>query len=74
MSAGEPGSITSTRGAQVTGILAVIYGVGVAFWPERLGAFQQVWLFGGAVILLVLFVVFLVTPLLRSLGSRGRAS
>ena len=51
MSARERESITSTRGAQLTGLLAVIYGLGVAFLPDSLGTAKQVWLFVGAAIL-----------------------
>ncbi len=67
MSARERESITSTRGAQLTGLLAVIYGLGVAFLPDSLGTVKQVWLFVGAAILLVLFVAYLVIPFVRSL-------
>ena len=67
MSARERESITPTRGAQLTGLLAVIYGLGVAFLPDSLGTVKQVWLFVGAAILLVLFVTYLVIPFVRSL-------
>lgn len=56
-------------GAAVTGLLAVIYGFGVAFgdgiWGE---AFASVWLFGGAAVVGVLFVLFILIPWIRSLG------
>lgn len=65
-------SITSTRGAQLTGLLAIVYGLGVAFLPDTLGGLTQVWLWGGAIVLGVLFVVYLVVPFARSLGRPDR--
>ncbi|GAB95028.1 hypothetical protein BJY21_001690 [Kineosphaera limosa] len=69
MSARESGGITSSRGAQITGLLAVIYGLGFAFLPED-SSIMQIWLVVGAVIVGVLFVVYLLIPFLRSLGAR----
>lgn len=70
MSAAEPRSVTSSAGARVTGLLAVIYGFGVAFLPDRDGALYQGWLFAGAAIVGVLFIVCLVIPLVRrAVGS-----
>lgn len=61
----QPQSITATAGARTTGLLAVIYGLGVAFLPDGLGGLKQVWLFGGAAVVGVLFLIYLVWPFVR---------
>lgn len=59
-------------GAALAGLLAVIYGFGVAFGGELWGPTVATWwLFGGAVIVGVLFVAFILVPWLRSLGRRA---
>lgn len=58
-------------GAAVTGVLAVIYGFGVAFGGELWGpTVSNWWLFVGAAIVGVLFVIFILMPFIRSLGRR----
>ncbi len=69
MSTAEPRSVSASAGARVTGLLAVIYGLGVAFLPDRAGALYQVWLFAGAAIVGVLFIVCLVIPFVRRVMS-----
>lgn len=64
MSEPSRSSITSTPGALATGLLAVIYGFGVAFLPD-LGLLNTLWLWGGAAVVGVMFVVFLVIPFFR---------
>lgn len=69
MNTQPPRPITSTRGAQLTGLLAVIYGFGVAFLPQKDSGFYQLWLFIGAAIVGVLFVVYLLIPFIRRVMS-----
>lgn len=57
-------SVTGSPGARITALLAVIYGLGVAFLPTQNGPMYQAWLFGGAAVVGVLFVVFLLVPFL----------
>lgn len=64
MSEPSRSSITSTPGALATGLLAVIYGFGVAFLPD-LGLLNTLWLWVGAAVVGVMFVVFLVIPFFR---------
>lgn len=65
------GGVFSTRGAALAGALAVVYGFGVAFgtslWGESVG---RVWLWAGAVIVGVLFVVYILVPGARILLRR----
>ena len=65
MSEPSVSSITSTPGALATGLLAVVYGFGVAFLPD-LGVFNSIWLWVGAAVVGVMFVVFLVIPFFRN--------
>lgn len=67
----QQGSIAGTTGARLTALLAVIYGLGIAFLPKGNDTFDRAWLYGGAVIVGVPFVAFMVIPFLRSLFGRG---
>ena len=57
--------VTSAPGALATGLLAVVYGLGVAFLPD-LGILNSLWLWVGAAVVGVMFVVFLVIPFFRN--------
>lgn len=60
----EPTPLVKTPGVALTGIAAVIYGLGVAFLD--LGPTgDQWWLMVGAAVVGVLFLVFLVVPFVR---------
>lgn len=70
---GRQGSITGTAGARLTGVIAVVYGLGFVFLPDSLGGFQRAWLFLGAVLVGILFVVYLLVPfVLRLLRGDSR--
>ncbi|WP_425309834.1 hypothetical protein AADG42_14060 [Ammonicoccus fulvus] len=57
-------------GAAITGLLAVIYGFGVAFGGGLWGpTVATLWLSAGAAIVGVLFVLFILIPWIRSLGA-----
>ncbi|MDO5499567.1 MAG: hypothetical protein Q4F67_07800 [Propionibacteriaceae bacterium] len=61
-------SVFSTAGAGVTGLLAVLYGFGVAFGTPLWGeSFARFWLWAGALVVGVLFVWFIAVPGLRRL-------
>lgn len=64
-------SVWKSPGAAVTAVLAVVYGLGVAFLELEPMA-KQWWLLGGAAIVGVLFVVFIVVPLVRGLLAGNR--
>lgn len=60
-------------GAAVTGLLAVIYGFGVAFGGAIWGSgFARTWLFVGAAIVGVLFIIFILIPWIRSLATAAK--
>lgn len=65
-------AITSTPGAAATGIAGFIYGMGVAFLPESLGTLKDWWLYGGAAVVGVMFLIFLVVPMVKR-AIRGDA-
>lgn len=57
------------KGAGITGLLAVIYGFGVAFGSGLWGPTVSTWwLFGGAALVGLLFIIFILIPWIRSLG------
>lgn len=60
-------SITASPGARLTAVLAVIYGVGVAFGPQLWDneTFWSGWLAVGAAVVGLSFVWHMVIPLLR---------
>ncbi|WP_432559065.1 hypothetical protein [Granulicoccus sp. GXG6511] len=61
-------SVFSTAGAGLTAALAVLYGLGVAFGTPLWGdGFARFWLFGGAFVVGVLFLAFIVVPGVRRL-------
>lgn len=64
------GSVWRSAGAQLTAVLAVIYGVGVAFGPQVWDhdGFWQAWLAVGAAVVGLSFVWTIVLPLAR--GTR----
>lgn len=64
-------SVFTTPGAAATGLAAVIYGAGVAFgdslWGEKVAWW---WLMGGAAVMAILFVAFIVWPWLQRRDGR----
>lgn len=63
--------IRTSAGAAATAIVAVVYGLGVAFLD--LGPTgNQWWLMIGAAVVGILFVVFMVIPFARRLGQGPR--
>lgn len=62
--------VVRTPGAALTAVLALVYGVGVALLGEVLGeAGRHAWLVWGAAIVGVVFLVGMVIPFVRRLGS-----
>lgn len=62
-------SVFTTPGAQLTALLAVIYGLGVAFGPDLWDheGFWDAWLFAGAAVVGLCFIGTILIPLIRSL-------
>lgn len=57
----DPTPTRHTPGAALTAVVAVVYGLGVAFLPLAEPA-KSWWLFGGAAVVGVLFLLFMVVP------------
>ncbi|GAA1137528.1 hypothetical protein [Ornithinicoccus hortensis] len=62
-------SVFKTPGAQLTALLAVVYGMGVAFGPQLWDqeGFWDVWLMAGAAVVGLCFIATIVVPLVRGL-------
>lgn len=57
-------------GARITALLAVIYGLGVAFGGFLWGdTFSPAWLMWGSLVVLIAFVALMVIPFFRALSA-----